>query len=231
MQQLAAAERRAGLPASDVPSPAGRFADLLEALHERTGERVVVLVDEYDKPILNALEGPAPATEEHAETPLAANAQAAANRDDLRGLYGTLKDCDAHVERTFITGVSKFSKLSLFSGLNFLTDLTLDPRSTPSSRPSSRASTATRSAPGTTATTGGGKSASTTPGPYSTCSRAASSRPTGSRPPRPASSSTPCWVAASRDRISKDCSPTTTCCPPSTWSLWRPRRCCSRPAT
>ena len=128
MQQLAAAERRAGLPASDVPSPAGRFADLLEALHERTGERVVVLVDEYDNPILNALEGPAPATEEHAETPLAANAQAAANRDDLRGLYGTLKDCDAHVERTFITGVSKFSKVSLFSGLNFLTDLTLDPR-------------------------------------------------------------------------------------------------------
>ena len=54
--------------------------------------------------------------------------QAKANRDDLRGLYGTLKDCDAHVELTFITGVSKFSKVSLFSDLNFLTDLTLDPR-------------------------------------------------------------------------------------------------------
>ena len=127
MRQLAASERRAGLPASGVPTPAGRFADLLEALHERTGERVVVLVDEYDKPILNALEGPAPSGE-RGETPAAANPQATANRDDLRGLFGTLKDCDAHVELTFITGVSKFSKVSLFSDLNFLTDLTLDPR-------------------------------------------------------------------------------------------------------
>ena len=53
--------------------------------------------------------------------------QARVNRDDLRGLYGTVKDCDAHVELTFITGVSKFSKVSLFSDLNFLTDLTLNP--------------------------------------------------------------------------------------------------------
>ncbi len=127
MRQLAASERRAGLPASGVPTPAGRFADLLEALHDRTGERVVVLVDEYDKPILNALEGPAPSGE-RGETPAAANVQATANRDDLRGLYGTLKDCDAHVELTFITGVSKLSKVSLFSDLNFLTDLTLNPR-------------------------------------------------------------------------------------------------------
>ena len=126
LQQLAAAERRARLPACDIPSPAGRFADLLEALHERTRERVVVLVDEYDKPILNALEGSAP-SDGRGETPAAANTQATANRDDLRGLYGTLKDCDAHVELTFITGVSKFSKVSLFSDLNFLTDLTLNP--------------------------------------------------------------------------------------------------------
>ena len=126
VQQLAAAERRARLPASEIPSPAGRFADLLEALHERTRERVVVLVDEYDKPILNALEGAAPSGE-HGETSVAAGAQATANRDDLRGLYGTLKDCDAHVELSFITGVSKFSKVSLFSDLNFLIDLTLNP--------------------------------------------------------------------------------------------------------
>ena len=70
-----------------------------------------MLVDEYDKPILDALDEP--------ET-------AKANRDDLRGLYGTLKACDPHVELTFITGVSKFSKVSLFSDLNNLTDLTLD---------------------------------------------------------------------------------------------------------
>ena len=128
MQQLAGAERRAGLPASEVPTPSGRFAGLLEALHESTGERVVVLVDEYDKPILNALEGPASATNAQGGTPPPTGAQAQANRDDLRGLYGTLKDCDAHVERTLLTGVSKFSKVSLFSDLNFLTDLTLDPR-------------------------------------------------------------------------------------------------------
>ena len=73
---------------------------------------MVVLVDEYDKPILDALDD--------AE-------RAKANRDDLRGLYGTLKDCDAHVELSFITGVSRFSKVSLFSGLNNLVDLTLDP--------------------------------------------------------------------------------------------------------
>ncbi len=52
---------------------------------------------------------------------------AKANRDDLRGLYGTIKDCDAHVELTFITGVSRFSKVSLFSDLNNLIDITLDP--------------------------------------------------------------------------------------------------------
>ena len=72
----------------------------------------MVLVDEYDKPILDALDD--------AEI-------AKANRDDLRGLYGTIKECDAHIELTFITGVSKFSKVSLFSDLNNLTDLTLDP--------------------------------------------------------------------------------------------------------
>ncbi len=128
MRQLASAERRAGLPASGVHTPSGRFADLLEALHERTGERVVVLVDEYDKPILDARDEAELPGEEREAAPRAGNEQAKANRDDLRGLYGTLKDCDAHVELTFLTGVSKFSKVSLFSDLNFLTDLTLDPR-------------------------------------------------------------------------------------------------------
>ena len=52
---------------------------------------------------------------------------ACANRDYLRGLYGVIKDSDAHVRFTFLTGISKFSKVSLFSQLNNLTDLTLDP--------------------------------------------------------------------------------------------------------
>ncbi len=111
--QIEDAGRRAGAGAgTGAGSASVRFRRLLEALHERAGRRVVVLVDEYDKPILDALDEPDTAK---------------ANRDDLRGLYGTLKACDAHVELTFITGVSRFSKVSLFSGLNNLTDLTLDP--------------------------------------------------------------------------------------------------------
>ena len=119
--------RRAGIDAGGG-SPPVRFRRLIEALHERTGERVVVLVDEYDKPILDARDETQLPGEERGAAPCAGNDQARTNRDDLRGLYGMLKDCDAHVELTFLTGVSKFSKVSLFSDLNFLTDLTLDPR-------------------------------------------------------------------------------------------------------
>ena len=119
--------RRAGIDAGGG-SPPVRFRRLIETLRERTGERVVVLVDEYDKPIVGAQDEAEFPGEEGSAAPRAGNAQARANRDDLRGLYGTLKDCDAHVELTFLTGVSKFSKVSLFSDLNFLTDLTLDPR-------------------------------------------------------------------------------------------------------
>ena len=90
-----------------------RFRHLIETLHERSGQRVVVLVDEYDKPILDAL-----SLRERART----------NRDGLRGLYGIIKACDAHIEFAFLTGVSKFSKVNLFSQLNNLTDITLDPR-------------------------------------------------------------------------------------------------------
>ena len=121
--------RRAGAGLGRPPRTAQRFADLLiRSLHEQTGERVVVLVDEYDKPILDARAGPAPPAGGPEAVPPGGDAQALANRDDLRGLYGALKDCDADVELTFITGVSKFSKVSLFSDLNFLTDITLAPR-------------------------------------------------------------------------------------------------------
>ena len=111
MEQLGAAERRTGV-VSEYRTAAGRFAYLLEALHAQTGQRVAVLVDEYDKPILDALETPEVAR---------------ANRDYLRGLYGVIKDSDAHVRFTFLTGISKFSKVNLFSQLNNLTDITLDP--------------------------------------------------------------------------------------------------------
>ena len=90
----------------------GRFRHLIQTLHHRTGRRVAVLVDEYDKPILDALDS--------AEI-------ARANRDYLRSLYATIKSCDAHVRFCFLTGVSKFPKVSLFSGLNNLRDITLNP--------------------------------------------------------------------------------------------------------
>ena len=110
MDQLDAIERRTGVVAEAATSP-GRFARQIEALHQQTGERVVVLIDEYDKPVLDALDTPEIAR---------------ANRDFLRGLYATIKDSDADIRFSFITGVSKFSKVSLFSGLNNLIDITLD---------------------------------------------------------------------------------------------------------
>ena len=90
-------------------SPAARLRPLIETLHGRTGRRVAVLIDEYDKPVLDALETPDVAR---------------ANRDSLRGLYAVVKDCDAHIRFSFITGVSKFSKVNLLSGLNNLKDIT-----------------------------------------------------------------------------------------------------------
>ena len=111
-EQLAAAERRAKV-VTDYDTASGQLSALLEALHRQSGQTVTVLVDEYDKPILDALDAPEVAR---------------ANRDFLRGLYSVVKDCDAHIRFSFITGVSKFSKVSLFSGLNNLKDITLNPR-------------------------------------------------------------------------------------------------------
>jgi hypothetical protein len=91
----------------------GRFAELIRLVHERHGAPVVVLVDEYDKPILDNITDPP---------------RAAEMRDGLRNLYSVLKGADPHLKFVFLTGVSKFSKVSLFSGLNNLQDITLDAR-------------------------------------------------------------------------------------------------------
>ena len=89
------------------------FAELIRELHLQTGQPVVVLVDEYDKPILDNI-----------TTPDAAEVL----RDGLRNFYSVLKAQGAHLRFVMLTGVSKFSKVSLFSGLNNLEDITLDPR-------------------------------------------------------------------------------------------------------
>ena len=111
MAQLDGIGSRSGIACRYDTAPE-RLSHLLETLHASSGKRAVVLVDEYDKPILDASEDPKTAR---------------ANRDYLRGLYSTLKFADAHIRLSFITGVSKFSKVSLFSGLNNLIDITMDP--------------------------------------------------------------------------------------------------------
>ena len=103
-------ERRFGLQSEHL-SIGGRFADLIRQAHEATGQRAVVLIDEYDKPILDNIDHRAIATE---------------MREGLKNLYSVLKGADAHLKFVFLTGVSKFSEVSLFSGLNNLTDITLD---------------------------------------------------------------------------------------------------------
>ncbi len=97
-------------PGLDV---AGTFGDLIRQARVRHGQRVVVLVDEYDKPILDNLTRPEIARE---------------MRDGLRNLYSVIKGADAQVRFAFLTGVSKFSKVSIFSGLNNLNDITVDAR-------------------------------------------------------------------------------------------------------
>ena len=110
-EQLAEIENDAGIQ-PHRSSASWRFRHLIQTLHSGTGQPVCVLVDEYDKPILDALENPE---------------LARSNRDYLRGLYGMIKSCDEHIRFVFLTGVSKFSKVSLFSGLNNLRDITLNP--------------------------------------------------------------------------------------------------------
>ena len=99
-----------GLPEDYI---AGNFRELIAQAHQATGQRVVVLVDEYDKPILDNI----------TDTPTATDM-----REGLKNLYSVLKGADEHLKFVFITGVSKFSKVSLFSGLNNLKDITLDAR-------------------------------------------------------------------------------------------------------
>ena len=113
IEQLESLERQHNLvPALTSDTGPRRLRNILDRLHHATSRQVVVLVDEYDKPILDVLHDPDLAT---------------ANRDYLRGFYGIIKDCAEHVRFVFVTGVSMFSKVNLFSGLNNLEDISLDP--------------------------------------------------------------------------------------------------------
>ena len=92
---------------------AQRFRDLIWNLATKTGKKVVILVDEYDKPLIHAIDDAALQQE---------------FRNTLKAFYGNLKTCDEYIRFAMLTGVSKFSKISLFSDLNNLQDISLDER-------------------------------------------------------------------------------------------------------
>ena len=108
---LAEFEEKYGLCADDSPLPV-RFERALKSASAKAGRKVVVLVDEYDNPLLKNIGGN--------------EAQGEANRDLYKGFFAVLKDCDAYLRFVFFTGVTKFSKVSIFSDLNQLNDISLD---------------------------------------------------------------------------------------------------------
>ena len=89
-----------------------RFTELLRRAGEQAGRRAVVLVDEYDKPILDVLDTPMEDT----------------NREILKAFYSTFKKADPYLQFVMLTGVTKFSQVSVFSGFNQPNDISMDPR-------------------------------------------------------------------------------------------------------
>ena len=92
-----------------------RFEGIIQRAYEKTGERVVVLVDEYDKPLLQAISNKSLQDE---------------YRATLKAVYGALKSMDGCIRFALLTGVTKFSKVSVFSDLNNLNDISMDNRYT-----------------------------------------------------------------------------------------------------
>jgi hypothetical protein len=92
-------------------TPSSRLLWLIRRAHGQTGRRVVVLVDEYDKPLVSTLD------REEVNS---------AMRDVLKGFYGVLKSADAHLRFIMLVGVTKFSKVSVFSDLNQLVDISMN---------------------------------------------------------------------------------------------------------
>ncbi|MDE7080044.1 MAG: AAA family ATPase [Muribaculaceae bacterium] len=94
------------------PDASLRFASVIKTIYQVTGRRVVVLIDEYDKPLLDNIFNTR-RTEDF--------------RNTLKAFYGVLKSCDPYIRFAFLTGVTRFGKVSVFSDLNNLRDITLQP--------------------------------------------------------------------------------------------------------
>ncbi len=91
-------------------TPARRFKNIIEAAYEKTGQKVVILIDEYDKPLIDI--------QEYTEL-------LEKNRRILKSFFGNLKSMDAYIRFAFITGVARFAKVSIFSDLNNLFDISM----------------------------------------------------------------------------------------------------------
>ena len=113
-RSLVAWERQYGSDPAEVSLPL-RFAGVVKRASEQTGRRVVILVDEYDKPMLQAI-GNESLQDEY--------------RNTLKPFYGVLKTMDGYIKFAFLTGVTKFGKVSVFSDLNNLMDISRDERYT-----------------------------------------------------------------------------------------------------
>ena len=110
---LSEAEFSYGISTSKEAQPffASRFERLIKAAYQQTGKQVVILVDEYDKPLLQTMGVNEALNEQY--------------RNELKAFYSVLKTCDEYIRFAFLTGVTKFSKISIFSDLNNLKDISL----------------------------------------------------------------------------------------------------------
>ena len=104
-------ERRFGI-SSDSKDPNVRLKNLIASAYEKTGKKVVILIDEYDAPLLDVV---------HEDT------QLPMLRNVMRNFYSPLKDCDPYLQFVFLTGITKFSQLSIFSELNNLKNISMRP--------------------------------------------------------------------------------------------------------
>ena len=111
--QLEEHERKFGLSAVSVPwaDTNTRLANLIKGAYEQTGRQVVVLIDEYDAPLLDVM---------HEEENLPVL------RDVMRNFYSPLKGSDPYLRFVFLTGITKFSQLSIFSELNNIDNISMD---------------------------------------------------------------------------------------------------------